>query len=230
MANPWETQFEQAAGQLYNRQVGHDEWPKEFLTNDTTFMDAWYKTVFKSFEIPGQSPKDPVAGMVLRVETIWEPSPLSERALLGDISQVEVKKVLQMRVHTQFDTFLGFPSNFLTPDSDEMMMIMTHPVYEADIKTEAPSPGDIVRVRHAWGGAQGFRNRVGWYLGPIAEGMPVQIEKTKKSIQSAKKKAASTKCGGRKKDVPNTLGESLRESGARPTFAEDTGAVGGQGA
>jgi len=210
MANPWEIQFENAAEQLYLSTATFDAsaWPEAFFNDEIDFIDAWVQTVMKEFSVEGQSPKDPVAGIVLRVREDTTPSPMGTIGQINELTRTgPSKRVLQVWVHTQFDEFLGMPTNFLTPSAADLDIIEQHPVCELSAHSDIspPSPGDIVKVRHAW--SKGFSNRVGEYIGKIANGMPPTL----KEVAASFKKAAEKKCGGRRTDIPGELAEPLAE-------------------
>ena len=99
------------------------------------------------------------------------------------------KQVSDVTVEIEFILDLG-------PPGDQENLIYEHYVFEAEninLDGDVPKPGDVVNVIHPW--AFGFTNKVGIYLGKVAEGMAPTLSKTSSNFKNKK--------NSRSKTVPN---------------------------
>ncbi len=160
-----------------------EKFPQQFLSETDDFVDRWATMVRDSYDVEGEDVSRPTPGIVLAVKKNGKITPGGPRERVNSISSNESETCLKMWVHTQYDSALSMPKNFLTP-GDEENLIYQHFVFEAqneEIDKVVPKPGDIVSVVHPW--AFGFTNKVGIYMGKIAEGTAPTLKKTSSSFQ-----------------------------------------------
>ena len=97
-----------------------------------------------------------------------------------------------MWVHTEFDSGLQVPENFTNPGSQENL-VYEHYVFEAEneeLDKIIPKPGDVVSVLHPW--AFGFTNKVGLYVGKVADGIAPTYKKTSSNFNNKKNTRSKT--------------------------------------
>jgi hypothetical protein len=155
-----------------------EKFPQQFLYDSDRFVDRWATMVRESYQAEGQDVTKPTPGIVLAVKKNGKVSPGGPRERTNSISSDETETCLKLWVHTEYDSALSVPKNFLNP-GDEEKLIYQHFVFEAqneEIDKVVPKPGDIVSVIHPW--AFGFTNKVGIYVGKISEGTAPTLKKT----------------------------------------------------
>lgn len=172
-----------------------EKFPQEFLYDTDKFVDRWASMVKDSYDVSGEDITKPVPGIVLAVKKNGKVSPGGPRSRINSISTVTSETCLKLWVHTEFDSALQVPENFVNP-GDQENLIYEHYVFEAEninLDGDVPKPGDVVNVIHPW--AFGFTNKVGIYLGKVAEGMAPTLSKTSSNFKNKK--------NSRSKTVPN---------------------------
>ena len=163
-----------------------EKFPQEFLYDTDNFVDRWATMVKDSYDVEGEDITKPVPGIVLAVKKNGKVSPGGPRDRVNEISSAPTETCLKMWVHTEFDSALQMPENFINP-GDQENLIYEHYVFEAEnasLDNVIPKPGDIVSVIHPW--AFGFTNKVGLYKGKIADGVAPTIRKTSSNFKNKK--------------------------------------------
>lgn len=169
-----------------------EKFPQEFLYDTDNFVDRWASMVKDSYDVAGEDITKPVPGIVLAVKKNGKISPGGPRSRINSISSVISETCLKLWVHTEFDSALQVPENFVNP-GDQENLIYEHYVFEAEnssLDGEIPKPGDVVSVIHPW--AFGFTNKVGLYLGKVAEGVAPTSKKTSSNFKNKKNSRSKT--------------------------------------
>jgi len=144
----------------------------------------------------GISTDQMVPAVVLWVEEGVPPTLGGPRAQVNALSSKSVKSIIRLYCRTYFDSGIPMPRNTVNPTGEDRRKIFMHFAYEAqnaELDNSAPNVGDFVNVIHPY--AQGYKNKVGIYMGVLGRGLPLSEQNTIKKFKKQPLRA-------RKKNVP----------------------------
>tara|TARA_Y100000310_G_scaffold311907_1_gene358648 strand:+ start:423 stop:1262 length:840 start_codon:yes stop_codon:yes gene_type:complete len=212
-------------GQFAASMVGPTEpFPRRFL-NDVLgedLDDVVAEITAKYFGPEVSVPVTPVQGWVLRVKKNAPLEPLGPRYEASKGTEEIDETCTKVWVHVwSKDKGKAVPMNWVHPETwNEEQLTDLHYIYEAankDIDKIVPKMGDVVDVMYPWAGNNGWKSRVGVYLGISGTGMPLTIRPTKEFFKRKEKCDALRKTVPEKKEEEKPspgLGTELLERGS----------------